>query len=88
MKKEEFIKKWGSQKAEFSSDLLSVLRDADYYEENFYEEDEDKEWDQDEEDEKRYEEDAERAATCVCDAWQFNSKGMPIHVADCYCGAE
>lgn len=46
-----------------------------------------RDWEE-EEQERRIEEDSERAATCTCGAWVFNSKGMPVHIADCYCGAE
>lgn len=53
-----------------------------------YDESDDEEWDEDDEEERRYEEECEIAATCTCGAWQFNSKGQPVHIADCYCGAE
>lgn len=47
----------------------------------------DRDWEE-EEAEREYEEKAERAATCKCGAWVFNKNGNPVHVADCFCGAE
>lgn len=44
--------------------------------------------DYDDEEERQFEEDCDRASSCTCGAWIFNNKGMPIHVADCCCGAE
>jgi hypothetical protein len=58
------------------------------YEEDDYENEYYDDWDEDDYEDRRYEEECEMAATCKCGAWQFNSKGQPIHVADCYCGAQ
>jgi hypothetical protein len=51
------------------------------------EDDEDDEWEEYEK-EWREEQRAEYASTCRCGAWQFDSKGNVVHVADCCCGAE
>ena len=56
----------------------------DYEDDNF----DDGDWDEDDEGERRYEEECEYAETCTCGAWQFNSKGQPVHIADCFCGAQ
>lgn len=45
-------------------------------------------WDEEDEEESEYERQAEIADACTCGAWQFNLKGIPVHIADCYCGAE
>lgn len=56
---------------------------------SWYEETDDSDFSYDYEDEK-YRENEERlmyAHSCKCGAWKI-SNGVPIHVADCCCGAE
>ena len=36
---------------------------------------------------KEYE-DVEKCLLCKCGAWRLSEDGKPLHVADCYCGAE
>ncbi len=46
-------------------------------------------WDGSQDEEEREEEEKyETALSCTCGAWVINQRGNPIHVADCYCGAE
>lgn len=44
-------------------------------------------WEEDQA-EREEEEKYETALSCTCGAWVINERGNPIHVADCYCGAE
>jgi len=57
------------------------------YEEELANDDDENDWETDEEEDEEQER-FERACSCTCGAWQLSKDGNPIHVADCYCGAE
>lgn len=63
---------------------------ANYSDDDFLDEEEDFDFDGwfEDEKERRMEQEAFYASTCTCGAWQFNSKGYAVHVADCCCGAQ